>query len=75
MKIKPEDYQALAVALSKHNLAEAYYQYEQKGLSPERFRWDMLHFSGFDTRPLYSYLNDSHIDTALKRIVWEAIRI
>ncbi len=40
-----------------------------------RLRWDWLRSTGIfstDTsRELYSYLNDSHIDTALKQIVKE----
>ena len=40
-----------------------------------RERWDLLHESGFDTRPLYAAgLDDSHIDTALRAIgkEWDA---
>ena len=39
------------------------------GLSEKRLRWDCLHLSKYPTGPLYRYLNDSHIDTALRRIV------
>jgi hypothetical protein len=39
------------------------------GMNSERKRWDALWTSGFDTRRLYDAgLNDSHIDTALKKI-------
>jgi len=37
-----------------------------------RYRWDLLHAmpdSGSVCRKLYMYLNDTHIDTALKAIV------
>ena len=36
-----------------------------------RFRWDLYHFSGAHKAcgNLYSYLNDDHIDTALRNIV------
>ena len=45
----------------------------------KRLRWDCLHASGVklgDGRgcsglPVYSYLHDSHIDTALKQIIKE----
>ena len=41
---------------------------------PMRFRWDLLYAAKLSTwicDNLYSYLNDSHIDTALKSIVKE----
>lgn len=75
MKIKAEDYAALKLAFSRYNLAEIYNRYERMEYSPERCRWDILHASGFDTATLYTYLNDSHIDTALRRIIWEAIKV
>ena len=43
--------------------------YHAAGFSDERFRWDCLWSSGFDTSPRFSYLDDSHIDTALRRII------
>jgi len=46
--------------------------YEQKGIGEDprkRFRWDLLHASQFDVCSLYHYLNDTHIDTAMRRIV------
>jgi hypothetical protein len=43
--------------------------YKGKGLSAQRYRWDLLHASRFDTNQLYKAgLNDSHIDTALRKI-------
>jgi hypothetical protein len=45
-----------------------YTDYQVKGLSDMRYRWDLLHFSGYNVRPLYQYLNDDHIDTALRMI-------
>lgn len=35
----------------------------------KRFRWDLLHASCFDVTPLYRYMNDEHIDSALKHYV------
>ena len=46
-------------------------KYKELGLSDERFRWDILNHAGLTKwvcDNLYPYLNDSHIDTALKRI-------
>jgi hypothetical protein len=39
----------------------------------ERTRWDMFWKTGFDVNRLYrdERLNDSHIDTALKKIIRE----
>jgi hypothetical protein len=38
--------------------------------SPERFRWDVFHASGFPVKRLYAAgLNDDHIDTALRSIL------
>ena len=39
-----------------------------------RFRWDIFHAAGltkYACSTLYKYLNDTHIDTALKRITKE----
>ncbi len=74
LKISDADYAELAKAFSKLNLAERYHKYEIAGLTPMQFRWDMLYELNYPTTPLYDYLNDNHIDSALKRIVYEAIR-
>lgn len=40
----------------------------------KRFRWDLFNASGlldFTCQTLYKYCNDSHIDSALKKIVQE----
>jgi hypothetical protein len=53
--------------LSEDDVTEFYHA---RGLSMERARWDTLHASKFDTRPLYAAgLNDAHVDTALRRIL------
>ena len=47
--------------------------YEQAGLSAERFRWDLARASIGDKGicALYKYLNDNHIDTALRAVIAE----
>ena len=50
--------------------------YMEQGLSQKRFRWDLWYIGGsYRTTDfiyeLYDYVNDTHIDTALKRIVKE----
>lgn len=75
MKMKPTDFDALRGAIKNafpcggKDFATWREDYSAAGHSEERFRWDCLHLSGFNTRPFYAYLHDSHIDTALRRIV------
>lgn len=74
MKIQPNDYAALKLAIETRFTAAdrvaIWSRYVARDLSATRFRWDMLWASGFDTRPLYDAgLNDSHIDTALRSIM------
>lgn len=83
MKIKPEHYELLKQAIeqvqSEHpDLTVEYY--ESIGRSAKRYRWDCLWFAGrkgyikigdgkgIDGVPIYEYCNDSHIDTALRKI-------
>ena len=49
--------------------SERQHQFKIAGYTEERFRWDCLWRSGHVCRHLYAYLNDSHINTALKAIV------
>ena len=78
MKITPRDFAILETAVVKaksrvNTLAE----YIEHGLTAERWRWDLLWAakrSGylperFIEDSLYSYCDDTHIDTALRRIV------
>lgn len=70
MKIKAEDFARLELAVQLVLAARPGLQetYRRNGHSDERFRWDVLHVSEFDATPLYSYLNDNHINTALRAI-------
>ena len=70
MKITDADYAALRdscvkVLLDNPGTVEAY---RLRGLSHERLRFDVLHATGA-SGALYKYLDDEHIDTALRRIV------
>ncbi len=80
MKIKPDHYSALFKAINalpKDKVAEHYkYLTKLQKTKPNmdlemRFRWDCLYASKFDCKDTYSYAHDSHIDTALKKIVKE----
>lgn len=79
MKITKDHYLKLASAcadvLAKHpNMRE---QYQSAGFSDMRFNWDVLRLCRVDGMlgtawlclELYPYLNDSHINTALARIL------
>lgn len=81
LKIKPEDYAVLRDAMVKvmQENPAARENYRVAGLTEKRYRWDVLHQTrlkvfgdGAGTQGdlnLYAYLNDDHIDSALKKIV------
>jgi hypothetical protein len=75
LKIKPEDYDAMLVACrairdSEPAITPMLYASEGRGKDPAvRFRWDLLRASGFEVCRLYDYLNDEHINSAMKAIV------
>ena len=71
MKIRPEHYIVLrdAIRAIPNTQREAILTDVQR--SPKRRRWDLLWASGtlrFVCDTLYSYVNDDHIDTALRAI-------
>jgi len=71
MRMTPSDLRhlqtAIGAVLETHRGLDTLYR--ERGLPHMRYRWDILHASRFDTRQLYSYLNDDHIDTALRSIL------
>lgn len=83
MKIKPEHYEVLREAITataSHPAAQGCEKrYQELGRTPMRLRWDLLYASklkigdgvGMDGLPLYAYMNDDHIDTALRNICKE----
>jgi hypothetical protein len=85
MKIKPEHLEALKQALTPHDTSERRELYKAgkfyraafcKDIN-KRYRWDLLYASnlkigdgiGMSGLPLYAYLTDEHIDTALRHLV------
>jgi hypothetical protein len=80
MKMRPEHFRALRTALldaGGERLETIRAAYQARGLSAQRFRWDAFwaipaRIRDPLSKELYTYLNDSHIDTALKAIVEEA---
>lgn len=86
MKMKPEDFAVLkqhieAVVAASPGAAALY---KAKGLTHLRYRWDLLYASklkigdGAGTKGelnLYAYMNDTHIDTALRAIVGDSFPV
>ena len=35
----------------------------------KRYRWDLFYIASLPVQELYAYLNDDHIDTALRKLV------
>jgi len=80
MKMKEKHFVQLKTAINSLKLTtsmeEVHNEYIAAGLSDMRFRWDLLHLSklcpGYGHNdsdwPVYDYLNDTHIDTALRKI-------
>jgi hypothetical protein len=80
MKMKTADFEALRAmvelhAPSKFARAKAD-EYRERGLTPKRYRWDMFWSIPQDRRQdwfadfqIYNYLNDDHIDTALRVLI------
>lgn len=85
MKIKPEHYQHIVDTFQRHAAENATqieeyrkwllaYYVDKPGDPEKRFRWDLFRacgLVGWQCKTLYTYLDDSHIDTALKSAVKE----
>lgn len=79
MKMSSQDYDAMkekiraTVTAWPMRLSVYADRYRETGKSDQRFRWDVLYASKVDVCSVYHYLDDRHIDTALKRIIQEII--
>lgn len=76
MKIKPEHLAELKALIEpvKERIPVQTFVRDNPNLSPKRVRWDYFHATGSKGRDLlcatlYQYMNDDHMDTALKAIV------
>lgn len=74
MKMQLETFRALRAEIRNEfepwKLRALATHYSVNGLSPERYRWDILLASNFDTGRFYREgLNDIHVDTALRKIL------
>jgi hypothetical protein len=80
MKMTKEHYAYMKGAMSAIPRNKVVSHYEWLKLQPNvgdiamRLRWDWFHAAGltpWSCKELYPYLNDTHIDTALRKIVSE----
>lgn len=77
MKMKPEHFQQMKEAfavLDTEVLREAYRKGTFKRADAvkdldKRYRWDLFYAAALPVQELYAYLNDDHIDTALRKLV------
>lgn len=70
MKIKPEHLDYLRHYIKPLDTDKRRKMYA--GLSDKRYRWDLVYaarLTPFICEVLYKYLNDDHIETALRKIV------
>lgn len=72
MKMRPEHLAKLKAAITPLDTEERRADYVKQGFSSMRYRWDLLYAaqaSNWICTMLYPYLNDTHIDTALRSII------
>lgn len=77
MKMLKEHYEEIQKRCSEYDTEDRRALYRASGLTAGRYRWDVAYI-GFGDLPggfsrwicdnLYSYLNDTHIDTALRKV-------
>lgn len=77
MKIKPEHYAHMLAAMRAAQALQpeaTRASYEAKGLTAKRHRWDVSYAAGLSRwicNNIYSYADDTHLDTAFKSIIKE----
>lgn len=78
MRIKPEHYKYLKAKITKELIADTRAKLLRSSRQPldfaKRLRWDCLYAGGLSQwicDNLYPYLNDEHLDTALRNIFKE----
>ena len=72
MKMRTEHRDTLRDTIAPIDTPERRADYVKQGFSSMRYRWDLLYAaqaSNWICSTLYPYLNDGHIDTALRSIV------
>lgn len=71
-KISGEHLAHLKAEIAPHDTAELRAAYKAANLTDKRYRWDLSYRAGLTSwicSNLYSYADDTHIDTALRSIV------
>lgn len=72
MKMQPVHFEHMRSSIAKFDTDFHRSRYAAAGLSTTRYQWDLVRAAGLTPwlcETLYSYLNDSHIQTALNKIV------
>ena len=72
MKMTPEHFEYLKNAITPYDTSTLRAHYKEMNRTDERYRWDLTYIarlSDWISDEVYKYLNDEHIDTALKLIV------
>jgi len=77
VKMQAYDFRVLCAAIQPLDTEERRAKYRRRDFPLadrvqdvyKRYRWDLLWLSKVDISRMYDYLDDSNIDTALKRIV------
>lgn len=77
MKITQEHYAYIKDSMNEilNRDPEMYVLYQDEGLSPMRFRWDLANTARLTTwvsNNIYPYANDNHLDTAYRQVMKEA---
>lgn len=72
MKMQPQHLEHMRAAIAKFDTDFYRARYAAAGLTTRRYQWDLVRAAGLmpwlcDT--LYTYLNDSHIQTALNKLI------
>jgi hypothetical protein len=72
MKMKFEHFEFIKNAVQPFDTDQKRKEYALASFTHKRYRWDIVYEARLSTwicDNLYSYLNDDHIDTALRKIV------
>lgn len=72
MKITPEHLEHIRKAVAPHDTTFHRERYVASGYSTARYQWDLVRHAGLMpwlTDTLYKYANDTHIQTALNKLI------
>ena len=72
MKMKPEHFEHMVAKIGALDTPALRAAYRDAGLSLKRYQWDITYQVGltaFICEALYPYIDDTHIQTALNRII------